>query len=73
MTELRTERVLLRRWRDEDRAPFAALNADPVVLQHFLAPLTREQSDALVDRVEFEHPRVPEGHPVRPHVLYRLP
>ena len=28
--ELRTERVLSRRWREADRAPFAALNADPV-------------------------------------------
>jgi ribosomal-protein-alanine N-acetyltransferase len=165
---IRTERLLLRRWRPEDRAPFAALNADPVVMEHFPAPLTREESDAFVDRIEahfdrhgyglwavedgtgfvgftglmwasfeapftpalevgwrlarsawgkgyateaavaslrrgfeaedsivsftalvnerswrvmerigmrreleFEHPRVPEGHPVRPHVLYR--
>ena len=170
MSELRTARLLLRRWRDEDRAPFAALNADPVVMEHFPAVLTREQSDALVGRIEahfdehgyglwalevdgafagftglawqtyeasftpalevgwrlarsawghgyateaataaltrglqevdsvvsttartnvrsqrvmqrigmrreleFDHPRVPEGHPVRPHVLYRAP
>ena len=170
VSELRTARLLLRRWRDEDRAPFAALNADPVVMEHFPATLTREQSDALVDRIEahvdehgyglwavevdgafvgftglvwqtceaaftpalevgwrlarhawgrgyateaataalargleevdsvisttalsnlrsqrvmqrlgmrreleFDHPRVPEGHPVRPHVLYRVP
>ena len=31
MTELRTERLILRRWRDEDREPFAALTADPEV------------------------------------------
>jgi ribosomal-protein-alanine N-acetyltransferase len=170
VTELRTDRLLLRRWREEDRAPFAAMNADPAVMEHFAAPLTREQSDALVDRIEahfdehgfglwaleadggfvgftglvwqtyeasftpalevgwrlarsawghgwateaataaiarglaevdsvvsttartnvrsqrvmqrlgmrreleFDHPRVPEGHPVRPHVLYRAP
>ena len=170
MSELRTERLLLRRWCDADRAPFAALNADPVVMEHFPAVLTREQSDGLVDRIEahfdqhgyglwaveadvgfvgftglvwqtyeasftpalevgwrlarpawgsgwateaataalargleevgsvvsttaltnvrsqrvmerlgmrreleFDHPRVPEGHPVRPHVLYRTP
>ena len=168
MSELRTPRLVLRRWRDADRAPFAVMNADPVVMEHFPATLTREQSDALVDRIEahfdehgyglwaldadgaflgftglvwqtyeasftpalevgwrlvrsawghgyateaataalalglervdsvisttavsnvrsrrvmqrlgmrferqFEHPRVPEGHPVRPHVLYR--
>jgi ribosomal-protein-alanine N-acetyltransferase len=50
--ELRTARLLLRRWREEDRAPFAAMNADPAVMEHFPAPLTREQSDALVDRIE---------------------
>ncbi len=50
--ELRTERLLLRRWRPSDRDPFAALNADPVVMEHFPAPLTRYQSDALVDRIE---------------------
>ena len=50
-SELRTERLLLREWRDDDRAPFAAMNADPVVMEHFAAPLTRAQSDAFVDRV----------------------
>ncbi len=42
----------MRRWRDEDREPFAALNADPEVMEHFPAPLTRSQSDAMVDRIE---------------------
>jgi RimJ/RimL family protein N-acetyltransferase len=46
--ELRGERVLLRGWRDGDLEPFAALNADPRVMQHFPAPLSREQSDAFV-------------------------
>jgi ribosomal-protein-alanine N-acetyltransferase len=46
-----TERLLLRRWRDEDRAPFAELNADPAVMEHFPALLTREESDAMVDRI----------------------
>ena len=44
---LRTDRLLLRPWREEDRAPFAALNADPRVMEHFPGVLTREQSDAL--------------------------
>ena len=170
MSELRTDRLLLRRWRDGDREPFASLNADPAVMEHFPATMTHEQSDAFVDRIEahfdehgyglwaveadgaflgftglvwqtyeasftpalevgwrlaraawghgyateaataalarglevvdsvvsttaltnlrsqrvmqrigmrreleFAHPRVPEGHPVRPHVLYRAP
>lgn len=50
--ELRTERLVLRHWRPEDREPFAALNADPVVMEHFPAPLARAESDALVDRIE---------------------
>jgi len=50
--ELRTSRLLLRRWRDDDREPFAALNADPTVMEHFPAPLRREESDALADRIQ---------------------
>ena len=49
--ELRTPRLLLRRWRDTDRPPFAALNADPLVMEHFPAPLRREESDDLADRI----------------------
>lgn len=49
---IRTERLLLRRWRPEDREPFAALNADPRVMEHFPATLSREESDAAVDRID---------------------
>jgi RimJ/RimL family protein N-acetyltransferase len=49
---LLTERLILRRWRDSDREPFARLNADPEVMRHFLRPLSRGESDALVDRIE---------------------
>jgi RimJ/RimL family protein N-acetyltransferase len=51
MTELKTDRLLLRQWTDADREPYAALNADPVVMAHFPAPMTREMSDAMVDRL----------------------
>lgn len=51
---LETERLVLRRWEPSDRAPFAALNADPVVMEHFPAPLTTEQSDAFADRIARE-------------------
>jgi ribosomal-protein-alanine N-acetyltransferase len=46
--------LVLRRWCERDRAPFAALNANPVVMEHFPAVLTRLESDAFVDRIE-EH------------------
>lgn len=52
--ELRTERLVLRQWRDDDRAAFAAMNADPRVMEHFVAPLDRSASDALFDRIRGE-------------------
>jgi RimJ/RimL family protein N-acetyltransferase len=52
VTELRTDRLVLRQWRPEDREPFAAMNADPEVMRHFPAPLDRAGSDALAARAE---------------------
>ncbi len=49
---LRTERLVLRRWQDSDREPFAALNADPHTMRFFPATLDRTASDAMVDRLE---------------------
>lgn len=51
MRELATERLRLRAWRPSDREPYAALNADPVVMSHFPAPMTRRESDEQVDRI----------------------
>jgi len=48
---IETERLLLRPWRDADLPPFAALNADPEVMEFLPATLTREESDALAARV----------------------
>lgn len=47
---IETDRLLLRQWVEGDREPFAALNADPVVMEHFPATLSREESDAFMDR-----------------------
>ena len=52
VTELRTERLLLRQWRPEDREQFAALNDDPLVMEHFPERLDRAASDAMADRIE---------------------
>ena len=46
-----TDRLLLRRWREADREPFAQINADPKVTE-FLPPLSRNESDRLMDRIE---------------------
>jgi RimJ/RimL family protein N-acetyltransferase len=48
---LRTERLILRDWRDSDLETFAALNADREVMRYFRAPLTREESDAFARRI----------------------
>ncbi len=48
---LTTPRLTLRPWRDGDLAPFAALNADPAVMEYLLGPQTRAQSDALAARI----------------------
>jgi ribosomal-protein-alanine N-acetyltransferase len=49
---LSSGRVCLRRWRDADRQAFAAMNADPRVMEFFAAPLSRVESDAMVNRIE---------------------
>ena len=51
-SEIKTQRLILRRWRPEDRTPFAALNADPAVMEHFPSTLSRAESDTLADRIE---------------------
>lgn len=50
--ELTTDRLLLRRWRDADRAPFAALNADPAVMEFFPDVLSAADSDQTCDRIQ---------------------
>src|SRR3546814_214136 len=47
---LTTERLILRPWRESDLAPFAALNADPAVMEHFPATMTAVETAALVER-----------------------
>lgn len=49
---LETARLRLRRWQAGDREPFAALNADVEVMRHFPYPLSRDESDRLVERIE---------------------
>ncbi|MFE9389065.1 GNAT family N-acetyltransferase [Streptomyces sp. NPDC006784] len=51
-TELLTERLLLRAWRESDLAPWAAMNADPQVREHFPGVLDRAESDASVARFQ---------------------
>jgi RimJ/RimL family protein N-acetyltransferase len=50
--EFETERLRLRQWLPADREPFAAMNADPRVMEFFPATLDRAASDAMADRGE---------------------
>jgi ribosomal-protein-alanine N-acetyltransferase len=50
--DISTARLRLRRWRTDDRPAFAALNADPRVMEFFPSPLTVVESDALADRID---------------------
>jgi RimJ/RimL family protein N-acetyltransferase len=47
--EIDTPRLRLRQWRESDYEPFAAMNADPVVMEFFESPQTRAASDASID------------------------
>jgi len=49
--ELESARLLMRQWRDEDLPEFAAMCADPQVMRHFPAPLSRLESAALIGRI----------------------
>ena len=48
--ERHSARLVLRRWREADREPFAALNADPEGMRWFPSTMDRAASDATVDR-----------------------
>lgn len=51
---LQTSRLVLRRWTNADCEPFAAINSDPRVLEFLPRALSRDESDALIERIE-EH------------------
>jgi RimJ/RimL family protein N-acetyltransferase len=59
--ELRTKRLLMRRWRPADRAPFASMNADPRVMEYFPILLSSEASNALADRIDAHFARYGYG------------
>ena len=50
MTTIKTARLELRLWRDEDLEPFAALCADPRVMAYFPKLLTRPEAEAALER-----------------------
>lgn len=49
--QLTTPRLRLRPWRDEDLPAIAAINSDPVVMEYFPAPLSLEETEAMIQRL----------------------
>ena len=60
--ELRTARLCLRRWLPDDRVAFARLNSDPRVVEFLPGPLSRQESDAVADRIEAHFQRHEFGY-----------
>jgi RimJ/RimL family protein N-acetyltransferase len=50
IAELKTDRLLLRQWRDDDLIPWAQMNADPLVREYFPAVLNYQQSAGSMER-----------------------
>lgn len=51
-SEILTDRLIMRRWREEDREPFARMGQDTRVMEYFPALMSRAESDALADRAD---------------------
>jgi len=49
---LQTERLILRRWRESDRGPFARINADPRVMEFMPRRLSEEENDQIMEGIE---------------------
>ncbi len=48
---LKTQRLILREWKESDRAPFAIINACPLVCQYLPDTLNAQESNAMVDKI----------------------
>lgn len=66
MIMIETGRLVLRQWREEDVAPFAEMNRDVEVMEHMMQKIGMERHGL------FLHPALPDGHRLKPHVVYRL-
>ncbi|MEM1283462.1 MAG: GNAT family N-acetyltransferase [Chlamydiota bacterium] len=51
---IKTKRLFLRQWTDDDLMQFAVMNADPEVMEYFPALLSTEESNKLAERIRTE-------------------
>jgi RimJ/RimL family protein N-acetyltransferase len=49
---IETERLILRRWQQEDVEPFAAMNADPRVMEFYPKTLNRSETEGMIAWIE---------------------
>lgn len=54
MIYFESERLIFRDWKEEDLSAFRKLNADLDVMEYFLKPLSAEESDGFVFRIQAE-------------------
>jgi len=52
MTIIKTDRLILRPWIEEDLEPFAELNSDSRVMEYFPSTLSFEESNSMAKRME---------------------
>jgi RimJ/RimL family protein N-acetyltransferase len=52
LDRIETDRLIMRRWQESDREPFAALNGDQETMRYFPSTLDRAQSDAFLARID---------------------
>lgn len=50
MKSIETDRLILRKWQEQDLAPFASINQDPLVMKYFTNPLTTAQTAETMER-----------------------
>ena len=50
--EIKTERLILRPWKETDLEPFFQMNSDPRVMEYFPSTLSKEKSDQLIKEVQ---------------------
>ena len=49
---IRTDRLIMRRWQESDKEPFAALNGDAETMRYFPSTIDRAASDTFIGRIE---------------------
>ncbi|GBF80989.1 GNAT family N-acetyltransferase [Aphanothece sacrum] len=52
MLEIITPRLILRRWQTEDQQTFSQINADPRVMEFLPKPLSFDESNSFIERIE---------------------